>query len=230
MTMLGALIAALLLLDTGLVAWMNRQNDIPFGLPDWARAGLLIPLLAAVGTALTAWQNGGQFVPAVLVGLLGVGPGIVLVLLDRLSAWFKSRKALGPGPVVSLTRALIDEAGRPQARTMVLGVGPVTLASGTDQQIRISPHRPFKFRRLVIPPSVADGFMVRSLANGIDPMFVSSDPVPALAFVPDAAPIDFGGPVCMVGSEFVLSIRNSDTRQGIQPRVFCAFIEGVSIS
>ena len=228
-TALPALIAALVLLNTGLIQWLDGENDIPFGLPEWARLGLLIPVLAAVGTGLTAWQNGGQFADALLVGLFGVGPGIVLVLLGRLSVWFKARKALGPNPVVALTQALIAEAGRPQARAMVLGVGPVALASGADQQIRVSPQRPFKFRRLVIPPSVADGFMVTSLALGIDTMFVSSAPVPALAFVPEAAPIDFGGPVCMVGSEFVLSIRNADTR-GVPPRVFCAFIEGVSVS
>lgn len=226
---LQALIAALVLLNTGLIEWLNGKNDIPFGLPEWARLGILIPVLAAAGTGFTAWQNGGQFVVALLVGLFGVGPGIVLVLLGKLSDWFKARKK----PTGEVTQP--DALARPypvvnaRQRKVIVGAGSTVVPRGQGATVTIQPQRTFRFDRLVIPPSIAGFFSVLNITVGNQSVFVSSDSIPGTAFLPDAEPTEFGM-TCEIGQTIKIWVENQETvASPAVSRVFTAHLEGLTV-
>lgn len=223
-TALPALIAALVLLNTGLIEWLNRENDIPFGLPEWARLGLLIPLLAAVGTGLVAWQNGGQFVDALLVGLFGVGPGIVLVLLGKLSAWFRSRRDATSAQLFGTSVPPVGRFARRYPRATV-GLGSTSVDRDDHQQVTVLPQRLFRVDRLVIPPSVAECFSVLNITVAETSVFVSSDAIPGTAFLPGSESHEVRM-TCQVGQRIVVTVRNT----GLAPKaVFTGYLEGVTV-
>jgi hypothetical protein len=228
-TALPALIAGLVLLNTGLIQWLDGENDIPFGLPEWARLGILIPMLAAVGTGLTAWQNGGQFADALLVGFFGVGPGIVLVLLGKLSAWFKARQQ----PTGEVTP--VDELAQPypvvnaRHRKAIVGAGSTVVPRGQGATVSIQLQRLFRFDRLVIPSSIAGFFAVLNITVDNQSVFVSSDSIPGTAFLPDAAPTEFGV-TCGVGHTIKITVENQETvASPAMARVFTAHLEGLTV-
>ena len=89
-----------------------------------------------------------------------------------------------------------------------------------------SPQVAFRGRRLTVPTSVGQNFVLLSLVIGVNFQQAAAGQVPMLLFSPDAVGQNLGLETCQIGQQITMSVQNIDA---VAAHDFRAGLTGVAI-
>ena len=113
-----------------------------------------------------------------------------------------------------------------EARELLLGFGPTSIAGGATSVFTTQPQLPFRPSRFVIPAATVPNFSVNDLKIGKNSQFLSSAAVPAAVFSELAVGVALGLDTCNVGQQITVSITASTLGLSF---VFAAALIGTSL-
>ena len=112
-----------------------------------------------------------------------------------------------------------------EARELLLGFGPTSIAGGNTSVFTTQPQLPFRPSRFVIPAATVANFSVNDLKIGKNSQFLSSAAVPAAVFSELAVGVALGLDTCNVGQQITVSV----TAVAGGPFSFAAALIGTSL-
>ena len=97
-----------------------------------------------------------------------------------------------------------------EARELLLGFGPTSIAGGNTSVFTTQPQLPFRPSRFVIPAATVANFSVNDLKIGKNSQFLSSAAVPAAVFSELAVGVALAMDAAQIAQDIVLSVTNVD--------------------
>lgn len=113
-----------------------------------------------------------------------------------------------------------------QARELLLGFGPSSIAQSATSSFTTQPQLPFRPARFVIPSATVANFSVNDLKVGKNSQFLSSNSVPAAVFSELAVGVALGLDTCDIGQQITVSVT---AISGGGPYTFAAALIGTSL-
>jgi hypothetical protein len=117
---------------------------------------------------------------------------------------------------------ILDEANK--LTWYGLDSGDVLIPANTARNVVAEPQRQVVPERIIIPGAIGGDFIVNFINVGVEPVFSSNDPVPALVFGTDQTNAPFRAVLLRPGQRFVVNVTNiaGDDRRfrgGVQARL-----------
>lgn len=127
---------------------------------------------------------------------------------------------------VPLGGGLSLQAGSTEPRRETLPIPATLVGAGATADIIMTPQRPQRIGRLVVPSSIAAYFVIHDLEVAKDSQFTGSGSVPAEMFTEVGVDVSLKGSTAYPGVQIVLSVENIDGA----PHTFRGGIIGPSLA